>query len=134
MLFFLTLAGCGTKPGILAIVDTYSDRPSPLQQLHDQKYLSYSYIELLDACEKVEVTIIEEMAALVEMETRDQSNSKLRFMYRAGRITASRMKSVCHADSSNPSQSLVKTIVYPDAYFKRVVSMRGRHEITMKNK
>ena len=84
--------------------------------------------------------ITEEMAVLVELETRDQSNCKLWFTYRAGRITASRMKSVCHTDSSNPSQSLVKTIVYPEALdllqrlHRGVASMKGRHEITMKNK
>ena len=50
------------------------------------------------------------------METRDQSKSNLWFTYRAGRITASRMKSVCHTDISNPSQSLIKTIVYPESY------------------
>ena len=37
-------------------------------------------------------------------------------MYRAGRVTASRMKQVCHTNASLPSQSLVKTICYPEAY------------------
>ena len=138
--FFQTLSRCCTKPGILSVVDPYSDSyipktdrpsfPKPLQQLYDQKYISCSYIELLNACEKVEVMITEEMAVLVELETRDQSNCKLWFTYRAGRITASRMKSVCHTDSSNPSQSLVKTIVYPEAFrfTSKATSWGCKHE------
>ncbi len=31
--------------------------------------------------------------------------SDLWFTYRAGRVTASKMKSVCHTDCANPSQS-----------------------------
>ena len=45
------------------------------------------------------------MAVAVENETRSQANSKLWFRYRAGRVTASRMKAVCHMDATNPSQS-----------------------------
>ena len=37
----------------------------------------------------------DEMAKSVESETRLQSKSKLWFKYRAGRVTASRMKAVC---------------------------------------
>ncbi len=53
------------------------------------------------------------MAKSVERETRAQSKSNLWITYRAGRIIASRMKSVCHTDSTNPSQSLVKLVSYP---------------------
>lgn len=124
--FFKELSKCGTKPAILSIVDPYSDNyvpkvvqpsfPKPLQQLFDEKYLKYSYTELLAACKEIEITLTEQMVAAVEMETRAQSKSTLWFTYRAGRITASRMKSACHTDPSYPSQSLIKTIVYPEAY------------------
>lgn len=138
--FFLKLSKCSTKPAILSIIDPYSDSyipkvaqpsfPKPLQQLYDDKYLTYGFIELLSACEEIEISLTDEMATSVEVETRGQSNSNLWFTYRAGRITASRMKSTCHTDPSNPSQSLIKTIVYPEAYkfSSRATSWGCKHE------
>ncbi len=124
--FFKNLASCGTKPGILSVISDYSDTyipyldkssfPKPLKELFEQKYLSYCYLDLLNVSDKIEINMTQEMSDLIERETRDQSNSKLWFEYRAGRITASRMRSVCHTNSSNPSQSLIKTIVYPEAF------------------
>lgn len=35
------------------------------------------------------------------------------FKHQAGRVTASCMKQVCHTDVTNPVQSLVKSICYP---------------------
>ena len=124
--FFTKLSQCSTKPAILSIVTPYSDSyipktiqptfPKPLQQLYDEKYLDCNYLELLAVCEQVEITVTKEMAIAVETETRTQSNCSLWFTYQAGRVTASRMKSVCHTDSSNPSQSLVKAIAYPETF------------------
>ncbi len=122
--FLKNLASCGTKPGILSVISDYSDTyipyldtfPKPLKELFEQKYLSYCYLDLLNVSDKIEINMTQEMSDLIERETRDQSNSKLWFEYRAGRITASRMRSVCHTNSSNPSQSLIKTIVYPEAF------------------
>ena len=74
------------------------------------------YHELLGACQSVSLNVTQEMADSVEVATRDQSKSKLWYKYRAGRITASRMKAVCHTDASKPSQSLIKTICYPEAF------------------
>ncbi len=42
--------------------------------------------------------------------------SNLWFKYRAGRVTASKMKSVCHSDPASPAQSLIKAICYPEAF------------------
>jgi len=56
------------------------------------------------------------MAQSVEKATWSQSNSKLWYTYCAGRVTASRMRSVCHTNLANPSQSLIKTICYPEAF------------------
>ena len=53
------------------------------------------------------------MSKAVEEATRDQSQSTLWYKYRAGRVTASRMKSVCH---TKPAQSLIKCICYPEAF------------------
>ena len=56
------------------------------------------------------------MAKSVEEATRSQSSSNLWFKHRAGRVTASRMKAVCHTNAVHPSQSLIKSICYPEAY------------------
>ena len=90
--------------------------PKPLSHLFCEKYLTYNYLDLLTMCDQTKITLSVEMAAAVEVETRNQSKSSLWFTYRAGRITASKMKSACHTDPSNPSQSLIKTIAYPKAY------------------
>ena len=52
----------------------------------------------------------------VERETRLQSHSKLWYTHRAGRVTASCMKAICHTNVSNPSQSLIKSVYYPEAF------------------
>ena len=124
--FFENLSKCGSKPAILSLVHPYSDNyvpkavqpsfPRPLPELYDVKYLKYSYTELLAACEETEIIVTEQMAVAVETETRAQSKSNLWFTYRAGRVTASRMKSVCHTDPAYPSQALIKGIVYPEVH------------------
>lgn len=123
---FQTLSECGTKPAVLSVVFPYANNytpkssqscfPQPLQTLFHQKYFKMDYIALLSACETFEISITDEMAQAVERETRAQSNSKLWFTFRAGRITASRMKSACCTDPANPAQSLVKVISYPEAF------------------
>jgi len=90
--------------------------PQPLPLLHRSEYLDMEYHRLLKVCESTEISITDEMAVAVENETRSQANSKLWFRYRAGRVTASRMKAVCHTDATNPSQSLVKSICYPESF------------------
>ena len=138
--FFEKLNKSGTKPGILSFVDPYSDnyvpkavQPSfskPLQIFFDEKYLNYSYTKLLDACVEIDISITQENVTAVEMETKGQSKSNLWFTYRAGRITASRMKSACHTDPSHPSQSLIKAIAYPEAYkfISKATSWGCQHE------
>ena len=56
------------------------------------------------------------MCNLIEMETKSRSKSKLWYKYRAGTVTASRMRAVCHTNLADPSQSLIKSICYPDAF------------------
>ena len=124
--FFENLYRSSTKPVVLSGILKYSDKyvpksslpefPKPLQLLYNPKYLLMGYDELLNVCESLDIDMSEESAQLVEKETRLQHNSKLWFKYRAGRITASKMKSVCHTDASNPSQSLVKSVCYPEAF------------------
>ena len=62
---------------------------------HSTNQNSYGLAMLIyfnSTCVKVKLHLTEEMVLAVESATRDQSHSKLRFKYGAGRITASRMK------------------------------------------
>ena len=124
--FFESLSQCGTNPAVLSLLPRYSDRfvpksvlphyPAPLQSLHKPEYMELAYHELLNLCSSQEVSTTKEQEVLVERATKCQSKSKLWFKYRAGNITASQMKSVCHTNASSPSQSLLKSICYPEAY------------------
>ena len=114
--FYDTLSLCGTRPAILSIIPKFSSNyvpkrfleafPEPLSMLYKPEYMELEYHELLEVCEEVKVDITNEMALAIERETRLQSNSKLWVKYRAGRVTASRMKAVCHTDPTNPPKAL----------------------------
>ena len=80
------------------------------------------YDELLTLCGSTVVEVTVEISEAVERETRSQSHSRLWFTYRAGRVTASKMKSVCHTNPGKPSQSLIKTICYPEEFSFYTVS------------
>ena len=75
-----------------------------------------NYTDLLSACESLAIIITEEMAQAVEKATRNQSSSRLWYVYRAGRVTASRMKQACRTDPALPAKSLLKSICYLEAY------------------
>ena len=144
-MFYKSLSNCDTMPAILSLIPLYSDRyvpktllqeyPKPLQSLFDPKYMELEYPELLSVSESIEVIVNLDMAKLVEKETVKQSRSNLWFTYRAGRVTASKMKSVCTTDVSNPSQRLIKTICYPEAFcFKSNATSWGcMHEKAAQN-
>ena len=123
---FANLSVGGTKPLVLSLIPEHSDEyvpkstldtfPVPLKSLQQSSHITLSYPSLLQACKSIEIELTLEMAQSVEKATRSQSNSKLWFTYRAGRVTASRMKAVCHTNLAHPSQSLVKGICYPEAF------------------
>ncbi len=112
-----------SKPGILSIIPEFSDKyvpmyslpefPRPLSLLYDPNNLKFDYHELLKKCESICVDVSQQMAVAVEKESREQYKSRVWFHYRAGRITASKMKSVCHTNPANPAQSLIKQVCYP---------------------
>ena len=64
----------------------------------------------------MEIKVSAEQAKAVELATHEQSNSKLWYRFRAGRITASKMKTACCTDPILPSQTLIKTVCYPESY------------------
>ena len=123
---FKALGECDSKPAVLSLIPEYANRyipksrlsnfPKPLQSLFDPRYLAMDYNDLVSACESISICVTEEMMLAVEEATRNQSSTRLWYVYRAGRVTASRMKQVCHTNASLPSQSLVKNICYPEAY------------------
>ena len=123
---FSALSITGPKVAVLSVVPEYSDVyvpkttlstfPQPIASLYKLEYVSLGYQCLLDVCKDVTLTVTHEMAEQVELQTRQQANSKLWFKYRAGRVTASNMKAVCHTDSTKPSKSLIKRICYPELF------------------
>jgi len=69
--------------------------------------MEIKFDELLKECESVSLSMSECVETLV---MRDQSKSKLWYKFSAGRITASRMKAVCHTKVAKPLQSLINTL------------------------
>ena len=112
---FNNISLANTKPSVLSPVDLYSDNyvpkslqktfPKPLKSLHDPSFIHLKYHEV---CKATSLDFTPEMSESVEKETRHKSI--LWYKYRGGRVMSSCMKSVCHTDSTNPAQSLIKSI------------------------
>ena len=125
--FFKKLSDTETKSVILSLVPEYSDDyvpsyksgtlPRPLTDYCEEKYLTLNYPELLNACEIFfeSLSVSPEQVKEVELKTREQSGSKVWFQQRAGRITASRLKSSVCTDITQPSKSLIRGICYPES-------------------
>ncbi len=123
--FFDSLASCKTaKPAVLSVVPGYcekyipsalsADLPQVLTDLYNPSYLALSYYDLLQLSSKIVLAVTKEQCNAVEAKTRDQSDCRLWFRFRAGRITASKFKSVCQSDPANPSLSLIMSICHAD--------------------
>lgn len=114
------------KPALLSILPEYCENyvvdhsmfSLPLPNLFDASAMDLSYSDLLEVCEHVyeELKITDEQSRNIEASTRDQAQSKTWFRFRAGRVTASKFKAAVHTDLSQPSQSLLKSICYPESY------------------
>ena len=67
---------------------------------------------------------------MIEKETIYQAKSSAFYHHRAGRIGASQWHAACHTDPAQPSQSLIKTICYPDVFnFSSAATRHGcKHE------
>ena len=126
------------KAVLLSLVPGYSDHyvplcasgilPSPLTQLFSCENLNLPLPELLNKCEEVFETysITMDMAKQIEERTREQAQSKIWFQQRAGRVTASRLKAAVCTNISQPSQTLIKAVCYPESvYFKSDVTTWG---------
>ena len=126
--FFSNIAATGRKPAILSVIPDFSDNyipkkvtqnlPKPLTELKDNDAILLNYKELLDQCSLMKLEISGDQIENVERATRQQAKEKKWFSFRAGRITASNMKSVCSTDPDSPSQSLIKKVCYPNNSLK----------------
>ena len=130
-IFYHNLSKVGEKPVILSLVPGFCDAYVPLQSqanfptslmnLYDKDYLGLSYPDLLTKCEQTfhTLTLTSDAVKAVEEATKEQTKSKMSFSQRAGRITASKFKAAARTDLSQPSQSLIRYICYPESlHFK----------------
>ena len=98
--------------------------------MFDPKYLELSCTDLLKECNKVQLNLSDEDIKSIERETVDQAKGSAFFRHRAGRVGASKCRAASHTDPSQPSQSLVKAICYPDIFrFSTAATRYGcKHE------
>ena len=123
--FYTSLHETQTKPVVLSLNENYSDGylpkpvskafPTVLTELRDEKLITANFGELLVKCNEINLEVSAEQAKEVESATRDQAKSKVWYRFRAGRITASKVKTVCKTNMASPAQSLIKSICYPES-------------------
>ena len=114
--FYKSLHETGQKPVLLSTIPQYSNNYAPalvngnfplvLTELYDEDCVGASYTAILDKCHSIKLQVTPDQANCVEVATRKQHQSKLWYRFRAGRITASKMKLVCSTDPNSPSQIL----------------------------
>lgn len=120
----------GVTPAVFSVLPEYCEsfqepvktQPAHLRKLYLEENLEDNLDTLLKKADDFLATfsIRDDTVKTVEAATRQQSNSPDWFLYRAGRVTASVMKSVCHTSVQSPSLSLVKSICYPEKNSLRV--------------
>jgi hypothetical protein len=120
---FDKLAAAGSKAVVLSVVPGHSSKfkpltlqkkyPETLTELYDPGNIQLSYSDLLKKCQDVKIDVTCDQSKCLEEATRTQAASALWYRHRAGRITASKMKRVCRSNPDQPSQSLIKSICYP---------------------
>ena len=117
------------NPCVLSLISTYCDLYIPneskeampsdipgLSSLYKPENEELTYKELIDVGEDVVFELTSEQKFEIKEHTTAQQGCDLWFKHRAGRITASKMKTACHTDPVAPSISLIKQICYPKQY------------------
>lgn len=107
------LHNSGSKSTVQSLIEPCSDSfvtkaigenfPPFLTELRKDVALHMDYKELIALCKAVDISISEEQAKAGEAATRGQASCKLWFRFRAGRITASKMKRDCVLHKSTPT-------------------------------
>ena len=89
--------------------------PVALNTFYDTDMVSAQEDDVRTKCENVfsSYSATETQIRNLERDTRQQSNSKLWFAHRAGRVTASILKQCLGTNSDKPSISLVRRVCYP---------------------
>ena len=135
----------GTKSSILSVIPPYSKEfipktlqevfPKALSELYNKENLGKDFKELIDMAKTVDVAVTPEEVAAVEKETKKQSCSNAWFMFRAGRVTASKLHAVCKTDPAQPSLSLIKVICYPEnsKFWSKQTAWGCKHEKVARN-
>ena len=132
---YAKLNQCKIKAVALSLIDPFAEqfidqsRSVPVvSELFHTDNLSLGYSELWAKC--IQVQLKAEQVKLVEGTTRAQSKGTSFFKHRAGRIGASISGAVFHTNLSLPSQSLIKTICYPDLYKLNITAVKHgcKHE------
>ncbi|KAK7893342.1 hypothetical protein WMY93_022494 [Mugilogobius chulae] len=138
--FFHQIQICGTKPVILSVIQGFSEAyipksldkkfPPILTNLLDAECFDMEKTELLQKCSELRrnIFITAEQASQVERVSRFQAFSKEWHQFRLGRITASRLKSVCHTTVENPAQSVIKNICNPTKFSTAATRWGCAHE------
>ncbi len=90
--------------------------PKPIMSYRMEESLKLSHEQLKNECQSFSLTLTAKQVSCLERETRKQSQSRIWYTHRAGRVTASKLKSVVRTDPEKPSKSLVKCICYPEAH------------------
>ena len=139
--FYEKLSKCPSKPAILSITPSYSnkyipkvltgDLPVLLPEITDQTKFVLTFDTLISECAKYELPVLtENQVKTVEQMTQRQSMSKAWFQFRSGRIIASKMKSACYIDPDLPSQSLIKQIFYTESamFCSKATNWGCKHE------
>ncbi|XP_070384023.1 uncharacterized protein [Dermacentor albipictus] len=123
----------GVVPAFFSMLSHHSaafKEPVPKQQVHLRDLYTDDALPdgldtLIDKANKFMSTfhVTDEAVKFIEAKTKNQSNSPDWHLYRAGRVTASVMKTVCRTAIDNPSLSLLKSICYPEKYMLKTPAM-----------
>lgn len=124
--FYDELWNTNTKPVVLSTIEPYcseyiprtvsAEFPLALGDLYDSKLLAATQDVVREHCANLykSLNVTSEQANNVQIATRQQSKTKLWHKFRAGRVTASKARSVVKTNISLPSKTLIKSICYPD--------------------
>ena len=128
------------KPAVLSLVTPFNERytckeidnvPKPFSDsLFKEECIELEYTELLQQCQQISLGVTPDECRAIEASTRKQSQSKVWYQQRAGRITASNLKSACKTNTAKPAKNLYATrkpISFQLLLQGGVVNMRAGH-------
>lgn len=111
-------------PVIFSILPEYCEafkqpeatQKADLRSLFSENYAACTYETLTQKAESFlsAYVLSDDTVKRVEASTKQQSRSQQWFLHRAGRVTASVMRRVCHTNVDKPSVSLLKIVCYPE--------------------